>query len=351
MGSDITTYKTYVREMMSTVDRLWTRRKEGASFQEDEVDYQVTHKVINLAIRDLEYSTSCCKILDYFINFKFKDKTYAEKLEYLEDLFEVREFADLQINTFPFGDLTEEVFPYFVGICQGDTTFSAVMDAADIHCKRMVKLRNRDDKTVLILTDKWDAPKFRKKYATSFITYAYKYKIVFIFLLVTDLGIRRIPFSISNRVELNYSKGWQQIEPDKNQKHDKNALSKLQRFDDCVYEFHESALIKERGSFRCTIDFKKMQYTCVSLVIPNLKNQGNIPKSALNRFAQRVIAISEMPGSGYSEDYSKALDYTLTTVDIFGKHFEWIDAEDNPICEKLATAIGKLLTTSGFNGL
>lgn len=354
MKSNASTYMEYVREMTSTVDYLWARQKEDTPYEYDDVDYHVTNKVINLAIRDLENNKSYRQILESFIDFKFVDKTYPEKLEYLEDLFEIREFKDLPINTFPFGDLSKKIYPEFVGVCQGDTTFNEIMTATNIQCKKMIKCFNNEiDKTVLILTDKWDSPKFRKKYATLFVNYAYNHNIVFVILLVTDFGVRRIPFTISERIDLFRGRGWW-IEPPSNEKRDKKALTKLKMLDDCIYEFRSSVLISGRGSYRCIIDFKKMQYICESLVDPDLKEQGKIPESALNKFAQRVIGISEWPGPGYVEDYSKALDYTLNIFEIFGKHFEWTDftdiENDHPVCLRLQTAINKLLAASGFNG-
>ena len=355
MNSNASTYMEYVLEITTTVDQLWTRQKEDTPYKHDDVDYYVTNKVINLAIRDLGNSKSYRQILERFIDFKLRDKTYPEKLKYLEDLIEVREFEDLQINTFPFGDLGKMIYPEFVGVCQGDTTFNEIMTAINIQCKKMInRFNNEIDKTVLVLTDKWDSPTFRKKYAASFVNYAYNHNIVFIILLVTDLGIRRIPFTISERIDLFRGRDWR-IESSSIEKSDKNALTKLKKLDDCIYEYRSSVLISGRGSYRCIIDFKRMEYTCESLVSPGLKKQGKIPKSAFNKFAQRVIGISELPGPGYVEDYSKALDYTLNIVEIFGKHFEWTEhseMENNPsICVQLKTAIRKLLSASGFEGM
>ena len=99
MNSNASTYMEYVLEITTTVDQLWTRQKEDTPYKHDDVDYYVTNKVINLAIRDLGNSKSYRQILERFIDFKLRDKTYPEKLKYLEDLIEVREFEDLLINT------------------------------------------------------------------------------------------------------------------------------------------------------------------------------------------------------------------------------------------------------------
>ena len=61
------------------------------------------------------------------------------------------------------------------------------MNKAEDQCEKMIRCYPRHvDKTVMILTDKWDAPLFKGDYAGTFINYANRENIVFIFLLITD---------------------------------------------------------------------------------------------------------------------------------------------------------------------
>lgn len=338
MDYNVLTYKEYVRMM--------TR----------EVDAGKTRDSIDVTFRALKNTEQCGQIFSHFIEDNSWAETYYEKLERIVDLFEIRELGHSDVNIFPFDDLTEEVYPEFVGICQDETTFDDIMVATNSQCKKMIdkydkKNDNVIDKTILILTDKWDAPRFREKYAPDFINYAYNHNIVFVILLVTDMGILRIPFIPSDRTELCDRRRCR-VEALKYKKRDKNALTKLQKFDGCIYEVHENLpAFRHKASFRFTVDFKKMLYICEDLNKSDSQEQGKIPRSVLNRFAQRVIDISKktgpIPGPGYTEDYSRPSSYTFRIVDIFGKHFEWLDGQDNPAGEKLATALKTLLDASG----
>ena len=76
-----------------------------------------------------------------------------------------------------------------------------MLDKAEIQCENMIKAYPYHvHKTILILTDKWDDPLFRKNYAGTFVNFAYRYNIVFVFLLVTDFGVSRIPFLPWDRI-------------------------------------------------------------------------------------------------------------------------------------------------------
>ena len=99
-------------------------------------------------------------------------------------------------NSFPFGEETNEVFPRFLGICRGSMKLGKVMDAALEHCTDVIRAfgqAGNEERTVMILTDKWDEKTF-KQYEEWCLKHAALDGIRFIFLLATDYGYTEIPF-------------------------------------------------------------------------------------------------------------------------------------------------------------
>lgn len=108
------------------------------------------------------------------------------------------------INTFPFGIKPSPPSPFYLGCCEGaDEDIADVWKDADRQCKLMIKEFPNEEKTILIMTDKWNDPKFQSKYAGKFISYAIHHNIVFIFLLVIPAGMSVIPFLPLDRDDLN----------------------------------------------------------------------------------------------------------------------------------------------------
>ena len=173
--------------------------------------YDKCNTALEKPILDAVLNGSACRsVLKAFGNMEEENErrecmTWPRKLKKLEDLISAQSFNNL--NTYPVNELSEKTYNDFVGICQGKTTFNAVMKAASEQCKRMAdkydnKIGSPIEKTVLIISDKWNTTQFRKNYAVSFIHYAHHHNIYFIFLLVTDFGITRIPFSSCERIDL-----------------------------------------------------------------------------------------------------------------------------------------------------
>lgn len=99
------------------------------------------------------------------------------------------------LNTFPFGEQTNELYPNYIGIATRSSTLTKVLDDAEQHCWKLSRMNKPfDEKTVIILTDKWDIDRFRRYYERDFMRYAMRDNVLFIFLLVTDYGVSTIPF-------------------------------------------------------------------------------------------------------------------------------------------------------------
>ncbi len=108
-----------------------------------------------------------------------------------------------KINTYPIGTETKDVHQDFLGICYGNNKINTVLKVAVEHCIKMCNKYDYDDrKTIMILTNKWDEPSFQQFFAGTFINFAIKHNVVFIFILVTSSGMTIIPFLPLNRGRL-----------------------------------------------------------------------------------------------------------------------------------------------------
>lgn len=104
--------------------------------------------------------------------------------------------AGLPVTTFPFGSSSGKLYPDYVGIaCTQGTTLRKVLDNVEQFCRDVeTHFDPSVDKTVLVLTDKWDDTLFDREYKQIFLRYAMEDNILFLFVLVTDFGMTPIPF-------------------------------------------------------------------------------------------------------------------------------------------------------------
>lgn len=123
--------------------------------------------------------------------------------DYLETLYdfskgmipeEILGRLNKRINTFPFGEPTDKIYPEFFGICAGKQTLTSVLKAADAY------MNKADNASVTILTDKWD-PKAFARYEGRFLDIAIRKKILINIFLVTNYGMTRIPFLNRRKID------------------------------------------------------------------------------------------------------------------------------------------------------
>ena len=138
-------------------------------------------------------------ILDAEITHEYMDAISRLMLgsgDYLETLYDfskgmipkdTKDRLCKEINTFPFEEPTDRIYPEFLGICAGQQPLSAVFKAAESYMKKA------DNAFVTILTDKWDPVVFAK-YEGRFMSMAIKKRILINIFLVTNYGMTRIPF-------------------------------------------------------------------------------------------------------------------------------------------------------------
>lgn len=107
-----------------------------------------------------------------------------------------------EYNTYPFGEDTNTVYPRLFAVCAGKAPLRAALNHIQSQSRKMAVLPG--EKTVFLLTDKWNAATFRD-YEVEFLNHAIRDNIWYVFLLVTDYGITRIPFLPGNRKSFLYS--------------------------------------------------------------------------------------------------------------------------------------------------
>ena len=99
-------------------------------------------------------------------------------------------------NTYPFGKRTNKLHPCLLAICKGKKRLKTVFDYVINHSSKMRSLR--EEKTVIIFTDKWDNSTF-EQYEEELAYNALNYGIHYIILLFNNYGITHIPFLPARR--------------------------------------------------------------------------------------------------------------------------------------------------------
>jgi len=287
----------------------------------------------------LETSGGCAGVIDVFAS--DLSGTYTERLDKLGEHLEKNGTGRGIINTYPFGRPTREIYPEFVAICKGKTTIKNVLNKAEDQCEKMIRRYPRHvDKTVMILTDKWDDSLFKSDYAGTFINYANRENIVFIFLLITDFGMSRIPFLTWNRRRLLDRGSWNVAWGARHRAKEElmTAMDTLMQYGRCLYWKRSKRADNRDNDFHCKFDFELQEYSFESK--SGLK-YGEIPVRALEKFAVAVRGYVNLPETLYEKN-GEEKDSDLHVAEIFGRQFIWDKTED-PLYAKLEKAFDDLI--------
>ena len=235
-------------------------------------------------------------------------------------------------------------------MCKGTRTIRSVLEKAEEQCELMIqKFPYHVHKTILILTDKWDDPLFRRNYAGTFINYAYKYNILFMFLLVTDFGVSRIPFLSWDRRKM-YNRGFGDVEWGARHA-EKEKIDKLMEKLDSGYLSYveEYRNGDDRGHSLGRFEFDLLHKTFYLDTFDSGsgttdRKSGKIPAKAVKKFLEAVSDYCELPESEYFDKNNLNKASVLHTAELFNKRFYWYAAEE-PLFEKLQQAFRDLLAS------
>lgn len=240
-----------------------------------------------------------------------------------------------RVNTFPFGTKTHSGHPDYIGIaCTGKTSLRKVLNSAEKHCWDMElgHWGREVDKTVIILTDKWDQVQFQRDYEKIFLRYALRDRVLFLFFLVNHYGVSRIPFLPRDRRELDrLADSYQRTGVSEEEK----ALALLLRDPFCEY----TAVTQNKdGEIATTYRFhfvdrtyrKETHILRWNAIEGQMKEahekDGKLDLFAILEFAAAVYELDRLPPERRAEDppfmetESERTQYILT---LSGRTFRW----------------------------
>ena len=305
-----------------------------------------TSSLLERACASLETSEACANLLGFF-NLELGGN-YSERLDGLGEHLENNGSLRGNLNTYPFGKPSRKIYPEFVGVCKGERTIRSVLDKVENQCENMIKaIPYHVHKTILILTDKWDDPLFRTNYAGTFINYAYKYNILFMFLLVTDFGVSRIPFLSWDRRKM-YNRGFGDVEWGARHAEKEKIDKLMEKLDSGYLSYVEEYRNGDNhghsiGRFEFDLLHKTFYLnTFDSGSGTTDRKSGKIPERAVKRFLETVSDYCELPDSDYCENNNLNKGAVRHRAEMFNKRFIWHTAEE-PLFEKLDQAFRDLL--------
>ena len=322
-------YETYVRE----------------HFRENNPE---TASLLERVCATLETSEACAGVVDVFNS--NLGGMYSERLDGLGDYLKTNGSPRGNLNTFPFGRPSREIYPEFMGVCKGTRTIRSVLEKAEEQCELMIqKFPYHVHKTILILTDKWDDPLFRRNYAGTFINYAYKYNILFMFLLVTDFGVSRIPFLSWDRRKM-YNRGFGDVEWGARHAEKEKTDKLMEKLDSGYLSYVEEYRNgDDRGHSIGRFEFDLLHKTFYLNTFDSGsgttdRKSGKIPAKAVKKFLEAVSDYCELPESEYFDKNNLNKASVRHTAELFNKRFYWYAAEE-PLFEKLDQAFRDLLAS------
>lgn len=242
--------------------------------------------------------------------------------------------GDIVMNTYPFGESTRKVCPVFVGVASsGAASIGDVLKQAERHCWEIEKQSDRfqrADKTVLILTDKWDTAMFGRDFRPVFLHYALRFHVLFLFVLVTDDGLSRIPFLPWDRREMDrlsrQMASWEL--PDEEKAWDQMIDAQV-----CRYHMIQQSRQSEIETIY-EFDFLNRVYSKETEVhsrhIPDAARtqykSGDLPGRVIWKFASDLYELNQIPAGHHREDPPELMkeDESVTHIlELTGRKIQW----------------------------
>lgn len=249
------------------------------------------------------------------------------------------------VNTYPFGEKTSEVYPEFIGVCQGDDKLSGLFKAIVKQLRYYMAdtYEGRDRKSITVFTDKWD-PKYLKQNEALFLKAILLNNVYLNFFLVTDYGITLIPFMNRQQAEtFKRNFAGERVEEAMNLREliDEIGLYDAEYMvDQCDSWMHNCDLMSYRYSF----DFKNLRYFYEDK--KGEAKHGRISEPYAMRFLRTAIALEKAGGLDSS---SRPTNSVQRVVDFGRFSFSWYDntgVEDSvevaDMVEALMAMIGTL---------
>lgn len=248
------------------------------------------------------------------------------------------------VNQYPFGEKTAEVYPEFIGVCNGDDKLTGLFKAIVKQLKFYMSdtYEGRDRKAITVFTNKWD-PKCLKQNEALFLKAILLNNVYFNFFLVSDYGITRIPFMNDRQTE-EYKRNFtgDRIE---------EAISLRELIEendlwDVDYTVDQSdSHIPTFDWINCrySFDFRNLRY-----IYEDNKGdskRGKINESYALRFIRASLALEKIGGLNSS---NRPTNYVQRVVDFGRFSFSWFDgmgAEYSPEIADMVEALMAMIST------
>ena len=186
-----------------------------------------------------------------------------------------------------------------------------------------------------------------RNYAGTFINYAYKYNILFMFLLVTDFGVSRIPFLSWDRRKM-YNRGFGDVEWGARHAEKEKTDKLMEKLDSGYLSYVEEYWNGDNhGHSLGRFEFDLLHQTFYLNTFDSGsgttdRKSGKIPAKAVKKFLEAVSDYCELPESEYFDKNNLNKASVRHTAELFNKRFYWYAAEE-PLFEKLDQAFRNLL--------
>lgn len=186
-----------------------------------------------------------------------REEGYHNVLESVcSNTFEQIKSARKIINTYPFGEKTNEIYGQLFCVCSGKDSFKQSLAYISSYCRKMVEQNIYSDsgiRSVVLVTDKWDTEVFRK-YETEFLNYSLNESIVMLFYLFTDYGYMQIPFVDQDMTKWNGTTF--------NYEEAKYDLTQLPKINTLIFNIERNTTWNPAGkkTTELVIDFTKKSY-------------------------------------------------------------------------------------------
>lgn len=244
--------------------------------------------------------------------------------------------SNIVMNSYPFGESTRKVCPVFVGVASsGAASIGDVLKQAERHCWEMERQSNQfqhTDKTVLILTDKWDTAMFHRDFRSIFLHYALRFYVLFLFVLVTDDGVSPIPFLPWDRLELERmiqkAASWELPDEEK-------AWDQIIDAQGCCYRVIQRSRQSEVETVY-EFDFLNRAYDKQIRVhagpatgtahTQGQRKSGTLPGHVIRKFASDLYDLKQIPVRHHREDPPELVteDESVThTLELMGREIQW----------------------------
>ena len=263
--------------------------------------------------------------------------------------------SGISYNTYPFGTPTSDIFSRFLAICRNgrlDSYMKILLDQSNKIAAEYPGNDPRDEKTVVLLADKWDIRVFRK-YERRFLEYSTSNGISYIFILVTDYGCTPIPFLPYDRNIERTITDYKDIVDDipASQKPiDRRLCNQVQYLlEEFPFTYSSNGGTWNRlRNIDINFDIRNMEWTKRSLVGEPVK--GKIKKRALDRFAMSLGWLMD-PEAKPPKQINNYLDAGTSELFIFGWNISWNAGyeEGNEPLNRVITAINTFMNECGVD--